>query len=118
MEPNYQEWKFWLDVLQMVATFALFVYVVLTRKSDNNSALITKMQEEQKVANNDHKERHESLKERVVRIEGRPNHEQEIVDIHKRINGVAEGQSKLAGRFDETAEAVKRIHDYMINRGH
>ncbi|NPA72690.1 MAG: hypothetical protein GXO35_07660 [Gammaproteobacteria bacterium] len=110
MELDYEAAKFWLSVIQIFATLALFVYVAVTRKSQVNEKRIDSFE---KHVNSGF----EDIKDRVIRLEEKPDHNQEINDVHKRLNGISREVSQLSGEFKQTSEAVKRMHDYMINKG-
>ena len=107
---SIEEAKFLLSVINMVATFSVFIYIALTRKSQVNETRINKFEEH---VSKDFQD----VKTRVTKLENQPNHDQGIVDIHKRLNGISREVSSLSGEFKQTSEAVKRIHDYMINKG-
>lgn len=109
MEVNYESARFWLTIINMIATLCVFLYMVLTRKSQVNAAKLETFEKEMVdlVGN---------INERTIRLEERPDHRPDVADLHKRLGGISRDLSEMKGEFNQTSEAVKRMHDYMINR--
>ena len=110
MDLNYESARFWITVANSVATVAVFIYIAVTRKSQVNEQRI-------EVFENRVSQSFEDVKTRVVKLEQQPNYLNDIVDIHKRINVISRDMGEMAGEFRQANEALKRIHDYMINKG-
>jgi len=114
---DYEFWKFVLSMANFLGLIVVGAYTVLTRQSDQNSKLISQIQ-------NDHREafetlwtRHDHLKDRLIKLESRPGYDEEISEIHRRLNAITRELSLLTGSFTQTSEAVKRMHDYLITKG-
>lgn len=122
MQPtiDYEFWKFWIMVLNFVGTVGLSAYVILTNRSRVNTSLIKAIETDFLTKHSDQSEKHEELKERVTRMEERipKDQKEDLVLIHSRLNKLSDEQHTLAGEFKQTSEAVKRIHDYLITKGH
>lgn len=114
---DYEFWKLVVAIVNLLGVIVVGAYTYVTRQSDQNSKRINEVEQGHKDTVKIVWEKHDELKERVAKLEARPEHDQEIIEIHKRINTVAESQKNLEGRFGETSQAVNRMHDYLINKG-
>ena len=110
MDINYESARFWLTILNMAATLVVFTYIAVTRKSQVNAEKLERFEREVS-------DLLAQVTERTIRLESRPNHKSDITELHQRLNGISRDLAKMNGEFSQTAEAVKRMHDYMIIKG-
>jgi type VI protein secretion system component VasK len=97
------EWRFLLDVLQILAIVALWTYTVVTRRSQANTKILE-----------DHDGRLDDIEKDLVQIRQRlddaPSHD-DLQRIHDRVsdvkNGVADLQAGVSG-LTASVEAITR----------
>lgn len=116
MGIDYGAWKFWLDVVQAVATMLLGIYVWLTNRHrvtiDKISALENKLDERhdrQKLNCGHHKDRTTCLE---VNMEHLPK-SKDMASLGMSVNDLIGKLSKLEGRL----EGINRAVD-LLNRHH
>ena len=125
---DYEFWKFVITVINFFGLIFIGLYSWFKQRGDKTdtrfkelSNLIVESVDEFK---KEHKaeitmwwKHHDALKDRVIRLESRPQHDKEIGEIHKRINSVAAEVKQMQGSTTETNALVKRINEYLINKG-
>lgn len=113
MEIDYTAWKFWLDVLQVVFTAAIGIYVWVSNRTAVNTKRIAKLE-------GDLDERLDEQEVRLTRVEEAlrhaPTHE-DLKRIHARIDDVASGVSLVSGKIGETTRTLTLIHEHLLNGG-
>lgn len=114
---DYDFWMLAIVIINLLITIGVGGYSFFKQRSAVTDHAIKEVHAKFDDKHEQAEKRHQSLHEKVIKLEARPTHKQEIIAIHERINNVAEGQQNLEGRFDETSQAVKRIHDYLITKG-
>ncbi|PIP98537.1 MAG: hypothetical protein COW76_20460 [Shewanella sp. CG18_big_fil_WC_8_21_14_2_50_42_11] len=120
MDIDYEFWKFWIAVLNFFGTVVLAAYIFVTSRSRVNTSSIKSIETEFLAKHSDIVQKHDEIKDRVIRMEERlpKDQKEDLVLIHNRLNKLSDEQHTLSGEFKQTSEAVKRIHDYLITKGH
>jgi uncharacterized protein YoxC len=99
------QWRFLFDVIQFVALVGVWVYAVMTRKSDANTKILDK-----------HSARLELVEKDLVRIdkhlETAPSHE-DLQRIHDRISEVKTGLGGVQASVSGLTESTKAVRSSL-----
>lgn len=111
MGLDYTGMKFWLDLVQVVATFGVWIYVWLSNRHSITSSRLAKLEEEMDKRLDGQGERISTLEGRVGNI---PTHD-DLDKMNKLINRIGGDLREMTGSYQRLQSTVDRIHDYMLN---
>lgn len=104
---DYGAARFWMDFLQVAGLVALGVYQHFTSKSKANASAIETVKDDVN-----------SLKDRVVAVEGQlknaPTH-QDLSKVYDRLNDVAEDLSGVSGQMRALSHQLSMVNQYLLN---
>jgi hypothetical protein len=101
-EIDYGAMRFWFDVIQTLVLFAVTVYVWLKSRSQVNTSRIEYV--EKTLVEHD---------KRLSKAVG----DDDLVDIHKRLNGISRDLSAMQGEFKSNNRLLHSIDDFLRNQG-
>ena len=108
--PNIPLWKFIIDVIQLLFTTGITIYVWILAKHKANASRIAALEDRATEELGHVKNR---LTELETRIEHLPNREA-IGNIHKRLDRQAETLHKMEGALDGVNDTSKRILEVLL----
>jgi 3-keto-L-gulonate-6-phosphate decarboxylase len=111
MEPNYQALQFWLSFINLMLVAAVAVYSWQNNRHKASAAQI------QSLKTQVHTEMGE-IDDRLIRVESDLKHlpnQTDIGNIHRRIDEVAQGQTRMEGQLGEIKNLQKTIHHHLLN---
>lgn len=97
MEPNWDQWKFWLDFAQWIVMLGLSVFVFIDKGRSKNSQAIQDLTDS-----------HQSVDKRVVKLENEAATHKDIAKLTAEIAGLESTLTRITVTTD-------RIHDYLLN---
>ena len=101
-ELNYNEWKFWFDVIQMLGTVLLGVYVYISNRH--------------RITGDTIKDHHDRLITLESELKHLPNKEK-LKEISIRLDTVNNDLQRTIGKFEGVNRAVDLINEFLINQG-
>lgn len=113
MDLDYTAMKFWLDLIQVVATLGVGIYVWLSNRHRVTATRLSKLEGEMDRRLDVHTEWISTLEGRVGNI---PTHE-DLDKMNKLINGIGGDLREMTGSYKRLQNTVDRIHDYMMTNG-
>lgn len=133
--PDYPAWRFWLDVIQIVATLGVAIYVWFVNRDRVTNARISSLREENGKRflklEQAFDTRMDSHSERLARVEAtcghRIGHDElsgELTKVYDRINGLATdgaetkaGVANLQGEMQGVLRQLHLISEHLMNNG-
>ncbi|MDH5185206.1 MAG: DUF2730 family protein [Gammaproteobacteria bacterium] len=106
MGADYNEWRFWFDIVQLVATLLIGIYVWQTNKHKANHKAIKDVDE--KVI--DHQERILVIENEMTHVPG----DKEISRIHNRIDQVGQGVKHIEGTVQQMNTTLTLIQQSLM----
>lgn len=119
MPIDYTAAKFWMDVAQIVATFAIGIYVWWTGRTRATYAAIREVDKKQSG-------RHDQLETRLDRhsdrllvlekdIKALPT-ESHISDLYSKMNALNREMGELASQLESTSGLIRMHSEYLMNK--
>ena len=108
---DYDEWKFYLDLLQFLGTIALGIYVWFSNRQRVTTGRIETLSNETKKELIDHELR-------IVSLESDMKHmptNGDIKGLSERMDALNQSLSTAAGRLEGINRAVDLINEHLIN---
>ena len=109
---DYVAWKFWLDILQLLLTAGVGLYVWLVTRTRINAARIRKLE-------GDIDNRLEDHGNRITAVEAAVKHgpkRDDLGNIHKRLDEVVTVVARIEGENRAMAGTVSLIHQHLLDR--
>ena len=109
---DYEAWRFWIDISQVVLTAAIGIYVWVVNRTRVNAARIRKLED-------DIDERLDGHDDRLARIESAIEHGPKREDfgrIYARLDEVVQTMSRIEGENQALASNVGLIHQHLLER--
>lgn len=130
-EIDYTSWRFWLDVIRLAGTIALWVYVYLVTRRKAVEARFEKIEESiTRELRMHRREIDDRCRRRMTRIEGLEGNDQQvrvkmgqmpnqrdIKDMSRRLDMIQSTMSEMGGRLEGINRAVDLINEFLINQG-
>jgi CII-binding regulator of phage lambda lysogenization HflD len=116
---NLDEIRNGLQIVQMLATAVIAVYVWFTNRDKANKQAIEQLRTDFQQQNAGQQEEIKKLQERVLQAESDikhlPNHDA-LAQLHERINEVGHELSGLMGEFKSMNHTLQLIHQHLMDR--
>lgn len=109
---DYGALRFWFDVVQVVGTIAIGVYVWLANRQRVTTQSIRQLEHDVDERLDDHGTRLSRLEEEVRHL---PTHN-DIGGVFKRIDQIHGDLKELTGAMSGLRRAVDLINDHLLNR--
>ncbi len=133
---NYEAWKFWIGVAQLLGTILIGIYVWWSNRNQVNNKRFRTLEEsvatkisqekaeamiEQKLSDcHSHQKETRRINDELIQLTGRVNGLPSRAELHGLNSNITELNSKI-GKMDGRLEGINRVADlmnqFLINQG-
>ena len=109
---DYEAWKFWLDIFQLLVTAGVAVYLWLVSRTRYNARRLREHAERVDGRLDDHDQVLTRLDERLRHVPDSGS----LGRIHTRLDTLTETVAEFSGEFEAWKDSLARVNDFLLHQ--
>ena len=114
---DYEPWKFWLDVAQLLGTAGIAVYLWIVGRTRYNAQKLREHEEAVDTRLDSIEKEVGRLAEEVRHIPGSRAQSESLSRVHGRIDTLSERVAEMSGVVSGVRSALGRVNNYLLSQG-